>query len=253
MKKFTPPLSSPTELRKKFDHYLTLPPPQKYKMGRLISAETVAMLNKTDHSLDDLNLYEEILREAVKLINFPSACKAGLSKIAFLRLQVMGIPEPKISLKKNIELPTDIANFVIRDPTLPEYSLEETKVQTLTRMNNGEFFCFSTGADGWFNVQLRLVEGPEPILTLKEYKRVQESSQEAIIQIPSGKIIISGYGNEAISEDATLAGSLEVPPGFYKMRVFVFTFPTDDFSYYVVFARTDKFTPNALLEIDSIP
>lgn len=142
MKKYSLPPSSPDNLRKKFKLFLTLPAAQKLKMRRTICAETLASLSKGDHSLEDLNLYEAILREVAKSLNVPDGCKTGLSKIAALRLQIMGISGPKTILKKNIELPTDIAAFVVRDLSLSKFSLAEIQSQRIAHMNNGEFFIF---------------------------------------------------------------------------------------------------------------
>ncbi len=97
------------------------------------------------------------------------------------------------------------------------------------------------------------MDGTEPILSLKEYKKVENSSQEVILQVPSGKVVISGYDNEAINEDKTLAGFLVIPPGFYKVRVFVISLPDEEFSYHVVLAKVDKFTVNTLTDYDILP
>jgi len=178
-----------------------------------------------------------------------------LSQIALARFKLLGIAEPKIIKKKNLIISTDSASFTICDAHSNSYSLFETKEQILSRMNMGEYYTFSTAADGVYNMQLRLVDGPEPMLASKEYKRVEESGSEVIIQIPSGLVTVSdGFIDEDEIESQSLASvvTMKVPPGFYKIRVFVLIFPNDDSSYYIVFAPTDKLSQNALADIETL-
>jgi hypothetical protein len=252
MKKYTPPIFSPEDLRKKYNDYLSLPIRDKLKMCRTLAAQTCAMLRNGNHTLENLEFYEKTLKEYIKYISSPEGYNVELSQIALARLKLLGIAEPKIITKKNFIISTDIASFTIRDANSNSYSLSETKEQILSGMNMGEYYTFSAAADGVYSMQLRLVDGPEPILASKEYKRVEVSSSEAIIQIPSGLVAVSDGSGIVESQSLACEMTMKVPPGFYKIRVFVLIFPNDDSSYYIVFAPTDKLSQNALTDIETL-
>ena len=48
-------------------------------------------------------------------------------------------------------------------------------------INSGKVYFFGTGGDGIFNIQVRIVEVPEPVLTTKEYKNVVAASPTIIL------------------------------------------------------------------------
>jgi len=96
MKKYTPPIVSPEDLRKKYNDYLSLPIRDKLKMCRTLAAQTCTIVRNGSHTLENLEFYERTLKEYIKYISFPGSFNIGLSQIALARFKLLGIAEPKI-------------------------------------------------------------------------------------------------------------------------------------------------------------
>lgn len=111
----------------------------------------------------------------------------------------------------------ETAIIAIHDASFTELNGEDEEL--LERMNEGKLFCFITGSDDLFNVQIRVVDGTEPILSKKEYNRgvVRAIAKPGFINLVTGKVVITDF----VPPQEVWA---TVEPGLYKVNVFVVSF-----------------------------
>jgi hypothetical protein len=157
---------------------------------------------------------------------------------------MMNLSDPKIISKKGGTISVDTATIAIHDASFVE--LNGTDEQLLKKMNEGQLFCFNTGSDGLFNVQVRIVDGIEPMLSMKEYTRVVRAIvKPGFIKIVSGKLAIT----DLLPPQEVWATMV---PGFYKVNVFVVSFSQEEYGYYIVLAHANTTSSNNYQEIENL-
>lgn len=112
------------------------------------------------------------------------------------------------------------------------YSGAENEEQIL--IETGRRVFFNTGSDGEHYLQVRIVDVSEPVLSLKEYRRVTTASEIFTVTIPSGELTITDY----CTRPELL--SIKIQPGTYKVCIYVFILPRQAYSYYVCLAPTEN-------------
>lgn len=158
--------------------------------------------------------------------------------------QVLGIDVHSIEilLKKNFLLALESATVAIGDREhLGEGWIDREK----SAIQSGKLIFFSTGANGVYRLQIRVVNAPEPILSPREYNRVGQVAGPYNLSVPSGEIAFSDF---CCKEGAK---TFKIIPGNYKVTIFVYHIK-DDFSYYICFAPTTDSAQNQLND-NSVP
>lgn len=241
------PILLPEHLRTEFEQSLTLPMRDKIKSFRRLGDEALNTFTKLkEHSLENLILYERIMTEAVKYHSFPQGYAAGLNKIRASRFKMMNLLEPRVISKKSGTISVNTATIAIHDASLDFTESVDSDEQLLAKMNEGQLFCFNTGSDGLFSLQVRVVDGPEPILSMKEYKQVGGAIvKPGIVKIVSGKLGITDLGPPQ-EVWATVA------PGTYKVNVFAYPFSREEYGYYIVLAHTNTHECSHYQEIERL-
>ena len=131
------------------------------------------------------------------------------------------------------------------------YAIDETNsinFKDIDLINRGHCYIFNTGSDGEFNIQVRIVEAPEPVLTSKEYKNVAGASPVVTLHFPTGKLYV---GDGPALKDLRSDIEVDIAPGYYKCQVCIFTFP-EDYSYYIVLSKTEYASDNNETEVISL-
>lgn len=237
-------IMSSEELLKKAQQALSASPRERFKILKQIGFEALEKFNSSkDPSVDDLKNYREIFTIVKTVPAISNKFQIALTKIINKYLLLLGCDNPKILLKKSTTIVLDSATIAIGDKS---YSTDTSEaLDEIELINAGKIYSFGTGSDGTFNVQLRVVEAPEPVLTSKEYKNVVGASPTIFLTFPSGKVAVDDYGisssNNQIEET--------IIPGNYKCQVFVFKFPKGDYSFYIVLSKCEHFTLNNENEI----
>jgi len=119
----------------------------------------------------------------------------------------------KIVEKINGEIQGGLGGLDIGDP---ELYAGQTLIQD---MNEGKIFRVETSGDGLRNVQLRIVEATEPLLSRSEMRHVKTASETAIINLKSGNIAIASQ-DQLADMDWKYRISHQVSPGHYKVCVY---------------------------------
>lgn len=195
-------------------------------------------------TVEEIDFFSFLIARSVKTLGSPGKLKKKLAELALAKCRVLGIAIESIenSLKKNFKLQLNTATVGIGDQLhLDKDWFEKEK----DAVESGKVIFFHTAADGLHHIQLRVVQAPEPILTIKEYKRIGSVSSSYIIHVPSGKIAISDF---CLKDTARI---FEVPPGNYKVMIYLFYMKVN-ISYYVCLAPTTECAKNTVVQ-DAIP
>lgn len=238
-----------SQIQNDWEKIQTLNIRDKWKALRTITHDISVSYKKEAVTVEQLEFYIKIMKQSVKALSFPQKASLFLSKLIADWLVLTGNDQCEIILKISNEIPVETATIAISDPAyfddinaLQDYS----ERNYLHLMNEGKFFIFSTGSDGIYKVQLRIVDALEPVLTPKEFTRVIDTSESAIMHVPSGTITIAdpSFFN---SEKYCLRAF--VTPGNYKISVYHFYIPKKIESFYIVLSKTDKQANNNLSKV----
>lgn len=143
-------------------------------------------------ALNEIQRYIELLKEIIRIPNRPASLVLLLNRMYADWLALTGNSEHLILQKKSAKLNIQSGQIVMADQTLDLSLLAECdeKIE-LQLINKGNLFAFNTGGDGIINVQCRVVEANNPVLTLKEYKCSVNATEMAVIKIPTGLLQIA--------------------------------------------------------------
>ena len=230
------------ELQQEWQSIQALDLKSQMKALRTIGHEIMLSYQQQGAELAQLEFYIKVMRKVVKTSSVPEKASRFLSKLIIAWLQQTGNANVDIVLKKATKLLLVSGAIMIKDASYAECA----DTSLLPLLNQGKLFMFGTGTDGVVNVQLRVVDGPEPVLTAKEYKFVADSSEPAIIHIPSGGLLVADPASLG-SQDNALSATISA--GNYKVSVYFFAIPNKLQSFYIVLAKTDQEPINTLTRI----
>ncbi len=228
----------------------SLAPRDKLKALKQIGFDVMISYESGDITLEKLELYSQILQQAVRAHSFPQRYARILSKMIADKLALTNSEPVTILAKASGKIMLSGATVMVGDPSIQTAPLiDYSDNELLALINLGQRFLFATGSDGVFDMQLRIIEANTPVLTAQEYKCVENSGQTAIISAPSGKIVITALGEIDDKDNQILQ---EIAPGNYKITVFVFNIPKKMRSYYIVLCKTAEPAVNHLERIDML-
>ncbi len=131
------------------------------------------------------------------------------------RFDLIGAAEPEIRAKAAKTIAVDSGALVATATTLDSQFLLCSPGERLAAMNAGRYFLIGLGSDGTYRVQLRLVDGSEPVLAAAEYGRVQETTTPGFLRADEPRLYFGA------AENAAKGASLEIAPGSYTVAVFL--------------------------------
>lgn len=231
------------QIQTEWEKIQTLDIKSKLKAMRAIAHDIAVSYDKKETDIEQLTFYMQIIKQVARTRSFPQPALLFLSKLIADWLVLTGNDKSKIIFKKAGIIPVDTASISISDQSFNIYELDGdfSDKNYLSLINQGKCYIFSTGADGMYNVQLRVIDALEPVLTNGEFKYVTESSASAIIHIPTGIIAITD-GLLLDKEFPHLSAS--IMPGNYKISVYQFYIPNKLESFYIVLCKTDREASN---------
>ena len=205
---------------------------------------------------DALHLYMSIVRKAALVHSFPQDERRKLAQITARWLTVTGAAEHRVVARTKGKIATETATFGLGDVGLAPAATNEpwSEEQMVEWMTTGERLFFRTGYDGTIKAELRVIDGREPVLSEKEYKRLSASTPTLVLTVPTGRIGLADFALMAEPwPDASPADAIaiEVHTGCYKACVFGFSTSRSN-SVIAVVCATEKTVSNRVLAVDSL-
>lgn len=212
--------------------------------------------DKATNSLAELEFYMQILKFIIKRSERSVQKNTRfLSKLYIEWLRLTGNEKAEVIFKKSGKILlvsalisiVDLAN--ITSTGVNEALSSGNNLQLLECINQGKVWFFSTGSDGVHDIQFRVVDSTEPVVSEKEFRYVEDSSGDAVIvNIPTGKIIVGDpvFVNAGSQEECML---VTIPPGNYKVCVYRFLIPAKLDSAYIVLCKTEQEAKNNLSKL----
>ena len=190
-------------------------------------------------NLEDIKKYIDVLRIVTQMPYPPSSYNMWLAKMTVSYLQLIGYEDSKPLLKKSASILLESGTVGFGDRSF-EVSIDQVTgkyKEYIDLINEGKCYFFSTGSDGEAKFQIRIIDFPEPVLSVKEYKSVISTSACVILQVPTGRLAISdGLMIKGIASPF----EFDIAPGNYKSQVYLCRFRGHVFSYNIVLAKTNE-------------
>lgn len=234
------------EIRQAWEKIKGLDIKDRFKMMRSISHDICEIYHKNDIELENLIFYIDVLKQVNQIHDIPR-CKRSLSKMIATWLDLTGHVNAKIVKKISGKINTETASIAIGDPYYARNVIEAysnySEKNVVNLINEGKGYVFSTGSDGLHNVQIRIVDTLEPVISSKEFKCVISVTETAVINIPTGHLAITDPCCLDIEKDRLY---INVEPGNYKVCVYFFYIRSKVESFYVVLCKTNQDAKNNL-------
>lgn len=208
---------------------------------------------KDQFNAEELDIFIKIIKQAVHWHG--NRYSKILSKLLEEWLEKTGHTNIEVILKKNGKInsmltDTDYSTIALASASWFEKNTFENFLddpELLKFINQGECSIFHLACpdEGSYNIQIRVVDAAEPLLTAKEFKCVLSSTEIAVVHLDNS-LIVKPLFEEENPENRILA---TVEPGNYKVCVYHFHIPKKVESFYIVLAKTDLEAENHQMKI----
>ena len=240
------------QIQKEWHNIQQLDIRDRIKAMKTLGFDIYNSYKKDQASRNELQLYIKILQEIIHSPANTPRYRILLNKITAQWLQVTGNDKAEVISKKVGKIPVESGLIMIGDPAyMPSIQDDMDRVSEkdlLNVVNSHRAFFFGTGGDGIFNVQIRIINAYEPVVSENEYRWVFDTSQKAIVNVSSGTISVS----DLLGLDSEDAISQKIENGHYKITVFSFSIPRKLDSFYIVLSKTDEVEIDNLNSIDEL-
>ena len=179
-----------------------------------------------------------------------------MARITDRWLTVTGAGEHTVLARCKGKVALETATFALGDVGLKPDATDHASYEAHMTdwMTKGQRLCFGSGYDGLFKAEIRVIEGVEPVLSEKEYKKLNSSTPGVVLKMPTGRIALAGYALMTApwsAEPEWESVVIEAPPGNYKACAFGFSTSRSD-SVIAVLCLTDGETLNPITAVDSL-
>jgi len=225
---------------------------QRLKLYRTVVFRAAKFGNQENIKVEDLKYCLDIIKVCILHLTDPQSAQRQFNKLTVKYLDLLGViaSDIKIILKKSGKVDLKTALITIKDTSYQDdFDINKDESKELLRLfNQGKWFTFGTGADGLYDVQLRIVDSPIPVLSPKEFLYSCGSTPNQIIHFPTGNVIISDSSG---TYDSHL--TIQIPPGNYVVCTYSFVILRKDFfSYYIVLCKTDEMPSSEFYEVPEL-
>ncbi|MGC1181566.1 hypothetical protein [Legionella sp.] len=251
--KYIPPKKTFDQIEAQWNAIQTLDTKNKFKAMREIGNDLLNSYNKKEIEIEQMEFYIKILKPIVRAYSYPQKCSKLLSTITGDWLELSGYDNAKIISTAKSKYISDCPNICIGDLSCFKENqnvspdLLSSYSYRLSLMNEGKLYELRTGGDAGFYLELRLIDALEPVLTSKELKYVLDTTETAVMHLPTGNISV-GYHSTADEKLHLL--SLPVTPGNYKMSTF-FIYKKRVVIFCIVLCKTHAVAKNSYQSIYS--
>lgn len=152
-------------------------------------------------------------------------------------LELTGFVNAKILKKVTGKINLESGCIAISDEYYFGMHTNYIEKNNLNLINEGKSYIFGTSADGFHNVQIRIVDALEPVLSNKELNCVQSVTETALIHIPTGRIAVA---DPYFLNEKNESVNMIVEPGNYKVCVYFFYIRSKIESFYIVLSKVDQ-------------
>jgi len=210
-------------------------------------------------AVEQLELFRAIFQHAAEVSAWPEDERRKLSRIIARWLEKTGADQQEVLRKARGKIIVEGGTISLGDRARVSPSGES--IYTLDKemvawVNRGERLTFASGGDGLFKAELRLIDAVEPVLTAKEYRKLQTSTPTVVIDVSSGALGMAdfAYFFDEPWDKKKVEGTvcLDVPPGRYKACAYGFSTPSGYESVIAVVTATSDEARNETKSIDSL-
>lgn len=239
------------QIRADWEKMQLLDAKNRFKAMRTTANDICEVYKKCIDNIEQLEFYIYVLKQIIRVHDYPR-CTRHLSKMIIDWLELTGNDKAEIIKKKSGKIPVEtsisISDAHYSKDIINAYS-NYSEPHLLNLINDGKAFIFDTIIHEICNVQVRIVDSLEPVLTSKEFKCVIDTTDTVIIDIPTGTLSIASPWNLEDEKDSL---SINIDPGHYKVCVYLFYIRNKIESYYIVLCKTTNALRNDLTRIYEI-
>jgi hypothetical protein len=168
---------------------------------------------------DRLLVYSGVFERACAVHSFPAEHRSLQAKIVGKRLALLGLAAGvKVLAAARGRVSVEGAALGLGDPTLHSAGPEAWEDD----LRAGRRALATTGSDGVYACELRLVEASEPVLEAKEYARLYSSTGAATIEVRSGRVVLGDAARADLGAGDKKPLAITVAPGLYRAIFFGF-------------------------------
>lgn len=243
-----PPAQKKTfeQIREEWERLQKLDAKQRYHALSSFVHTLRSSYDKNAATPEQLTYYMQTLKAITRWLNDPNTVTRFLNTLTRDWLVLSGQEDAEVVRKISGKVTVESGTLIIADPSEMINQALQNDQHDVSLINQGKALIFRTGADGVFNMQLRMVNALEPVLTEKEYRRVIANTETVIIHIPTDTISV---GDVLYLQDTKSCITMPVSPGNYKICVYQFYIPQKLESFYVVFTPTMEAATNDIANI----
>jgi len=209
-------------------------------------------------AVEQLELYRTLFQHAAEFSAWPEDERRKLSRVIARWLEKTGADQQEVLKKARGKIFVEGGTISLGDRARVSPSGESIYTfdkEMVEWVNRGERLTFATGGDGLFKAELRLIDAAEPVLTAKEYKKLQTSTPTVVIDVSSGALGMADFTHffDEPWDKKKVEGTvcLDVPPGRYKACAYGFSTSGSESVIGVVTATSDE-AQNKTKSIDSL-
>lgn len=243
------PIKPFSDIQQDWQNIQSLEIKSRYKAMRGIANDICNAYKGENIDAPKLQFYMDVLKQINKIHNIPR-CKTALSKITALWLELTGNENAKIIKKIFGKINVETATVAIGEPSYSKEALDAYEKyaaqKILNLINQGKLFIFGTGGDGEQNIQIRVVDSLEPVLSTKEYRCILNATETLIINIPTGTLVVADPCFLNMEKERML---INVEPGNYKICVYHFYIHSKVDSFYIALCKTNEEAKNTLTKL----
>ncbi|RUR22917.1 hypothetical protein [Legionella qingyii] len=240
------------QIRADWEEMQLLDAKNRFKAMRTISNDISEVYkSKCIDNIEQLDFYIHVLKQVIRVHDHPRYTR-HLSKMIIDWLELTGNDKTEIIKKKSgkirVETSISISDAHYGKDIINACS-KYSELHLLNLINDGKAYIFNTVIHEICNVQVRVVDSVDPVLTSKEFKCVIDATDTVIINIPTGTLSIASPWNLEDEKDSL---SINIDPGHYKVCAYLFYIHNKIESYYIVLCKTTNFLRNDLTRIYEI-
>lgn len=235
------------EIITKWDEAKNLDPRKKYSVLKSLCTEIIGNIKNRSVDPDCIDAFIPMLSAASKVSDSSPRYGIAKSQLTVLKLANLGVDVDSVTVlqKKSKIICLESATFGLGDPELIEEKNLEISVDPI---NEGRRFFFSTGGDGKYKLEVRVLDTPIPVLSSAEYKLLLSSTGVSQIEVKSGYFL----AGDACNTDSKKGLVLSLGPGLYNISAFLLGGKSGPTSYVAILGKALEKTQSSVNCVETL-